>query len=56
MTRWRPNSRSRRTNIFPYPLEEVALDFEVQGPTPGREDQVDVLLAACRRETIDSRG
>ena len=40
---------------IPYPLEEVALDFEVQGPTPGREDQVDVLLAACRRETIDSR-
>ncbi len=41
---------------IPYPLEEVALDFEVQRPTPGREDQVDVLLAACRRETIDSRG
>ena len=40
---------------IPYPLEEVALDFEVQGPTPGRDDQVDVLLAACRRETIDSR-
>jgi type IV pilus assembly protein PilM len=20
---------------IPYPLEEVALDFEVQGPTPG---------------------
>ncbi len=40
---------------IPYPLEEVALDFEIQGPTPGRDDQVDVLLAACRRETIDSR-
>ena len=40
---------------IPYPLEEVALDFEVQGPTPGRDDQVDVLLAACRREAIDSR-
>ena len=40
---------------IPYPLEEVALDFEVQGPTPGRDDQVDVLLAACRRETIDTR-
>ena len=40
---------------IPYPLEEVALDFEVQGPTPGRDDQVDVLLAACRRETIDLR-
>ena len=40
---------------IPYPLEEVALDFEVQGPTVGRDDQVDVLLAACRRETINSR-
>lgn len=40
---------------IPYPLEEVALDFEIQGPTAGRDDQVDVLLAACRRETIDSR-
>ena len=40
---------------IPYPLEEVALDFEVQGSTAGRDDQVDVLLAACRRETINSR-
>ncbi|EED36356.1 type IV pilus assembly protein PilM [Luminiphilus syltensis NOR5-1B] len=39
----------------PYPLDEVAIDFEVQGPVQGREDQVNVLLAACRRETIDSR-
>jgi type IV pilus assembly protein PilM len=40
---------------IPYPLEEVAIDFEVQGPSPERENQVEVLLAACRRETIDSR-
>ncbi|GAB5413990.1 MAG: type IV pilus assembly protein PilM [Congregibacter sp.] len=40
---------------IPYPLEEVALDFEVQGPAAGRENMVEVLLAACRRETIDSR-
>jgi len=40
---------------IPYPLEEVALDFEVQGPVPGREGMVEVLLAACRRETIDAR-
>ncbi len=40
---------------IPYPLEEVAIDFEVQGPSPGRERQVEVLLAACRRETIDAR-
>ena len=40
---------------IPYPLEEVALDFEVQGPVPDRDSMVDVLLAACRRETIDAR-
>ena len=40
---------------IPYPLEEVAIDFEVQGPSPDREGQVEVLLAACRRETIDAR-
>ncbi|TXS92575.1 pilus assembly protein PilM [Parahaliea aestuarii] len=40
---------------IPYPLDEVAIDFEVQGPSPDRTNQVEVLLAACRRETIDSR-
>ncbi|MDH4042492.1 MAG: pilus assembly protein PilM [Gammaproteobacteria bacterium] len=40
---------------IPYPLEEVSIDFEVQGPSPERDNMVEVLLAACRRETIDSR-
>ena len=40
---------------IPYPLEEVAIDFEVQGVSPERDSQVEVLLAACRRETIDTR-
>tara|TARA_R110001599_G_scaffold353459_1_gene592430 strand:- start:130935 stop:131987 length:1053 start_codon:yes stop_codon:yes gene_type:complete len=40
---------------IPYPLEEVAIDFEVQGPSPERNNMVEVLLAACRRETIDTR-
>tara|TARA_B110000503_G_scaffold142085_1_gene237729 strand:+ start:775 stop:1839 length:1065 start_codon:yes stop_codon:yes gene_type:complete len=40
---------------IPYPLDEVSIDFEVQGAVPGREDQVNVLIAACRRETIDAR-
>jgi len=35
-------------------LEEVAIDFEVQGParSPGR---VEVLLAACRKENVEIR-
>ena len=40
---------------IPYPLDEVAIDFEVQGASPEREAQVEVLLAACRSETIDAR-
>ncbi len=40
---------------IPYPLEEVAIDFEVQGPSDNNPDQVDVLLAACRRENVDLR-
>jgi type IV pilus assembly protein PilM len=40
---------------IPYPLDEVAIDFEIQGPSPERDNQVEVLLAACRRETIDTR-
>ncbi len=40
---------------IPYPLDEVALDFEVLGPSPRSEDQVEVLLAACRRENVEMR-
>ncbi|MCE3253882.1 MAG: pilus assembly protein PilM [Cellvibrio sp.] len=40
---------------IPFPLEEVALDFEVQGISPRNPDQVEVLLAACRRENVEVR-
>jgi len=40
---------------IPYPLEEVALDFEVLGSTTNSPDMVDVLLAACRSENVDAR-
>lgn len=40
---------------IPYPLDEVALDFEVLGPSERNEDMVEVLLAASRQENIDSR-
>jgi type IV pilus assembly protein PilM len=40
---------------IPYPLDEVAIDFEIQGSSPENDNQVEVLLAACRRETIESR-
>lgn len=40
---------------IPYPIEEVALDFEILGPNPDNPDMVDVLLAACRSENVDAR-
>ncbi len=40
---------------IPYPLDEVALDFELIGASESNPGQVDVLLAACRRETVDAR-
>lgn len=40
---------------IPYPLEEVALDFQVIGPSESTPGQVDVLLAACRQENVESR-
>lgn len=40
---------------IPYPLDEVAIDFEVQGPSEANPDDVDVLLAACRKENVDIR-
>lgn len=40
---------------IPYPLEEVAIDFEVQGATTRNADRVNVLLAACRKENVEVR-
>ncbi len=40
---------------IPYPLDEVSLDFEVQGPSATNAEMNDVLLAACRRENVELR-
>ncbi len=40
---------------IPYPLEEVAIDFDILGPSAKNPDQIEVLLAACRRENVDMR-
>lgn len=40
---------------IPYPLDEVALDFEVMGMVENSEDRVEVLLAACRNENVELR-
>jgi len=40
---------------IPFPLDEVSIDFEVQGEHPDNPDMVNVLLAACRRENVELR-
>lgn len=40
---------------IPFPLEEVALDFDVKGLSEKDETQVEVLLAACKRENVEER-
>ena len=40
---------------IPYPLDEVAIDFEVIGPSDRNPNQVEVLLAACRLENVEGR-
>jgi type IV pilus assembly protein PilM len=40
---------------IPYPLDEVAMDWERQESPNGNEEVVMVLLAACRTETVERR-
>lgn len=47
--------RLEADQYIPYPLDEVSLDFEVQGPVQGNADRVEVLIAASRTENVDLR-
>jgi len=40
---------------IPYPLDEVSIDFERQVVSERNPELVEVLLAACRRENVDTR-
>ena len=40
---------------IPFPLEEVNIDFQVIGPAPNNPDEVEVLIAASRKEKIEDR-
>src|SRR5690606_37506414 len=39
----------------PFALDEVNLDFQVIGPVPGHPAEVEVLLAAARKDKVDDR-
>jgi len=41
--------------FIPYPLDEVALDFEVLGPVKNNENLNTVLLVACRKTDVEQR-
>lgn len=40
---------------IPFALDEVNLDFQVLGPDPDSPEQVEVMLAAARKEKIEDR-
>lgn len=41
--------------VIPFSMDEVNLDFQVLGPSPASPDDVQVLLAAARKEKVDDR-
>ena len=40
---------------IPFALDEVNLDFQVVGPAPNSPDDVEVLIAASRKEKVEDR-
>lgn len=46
---------SEAIQYIPFAIDEVNLDFQVLGPSAGAEDDVDVLLAASRKEKVVDR-
>jgi type IV pilus assembly protein PilM len=46
---------SEASQYIPFALDEVSLDFDVIGPSPNSPDDVEVMLAAARREKVEDR-
>jgi len=42
-------------NVVPYLLDEFSVDFEAQASSLNNKYQIEVLLAACRRENVETR-
>jgi type IV pilus assembly protein PilM len=40
---------------IPFSLDEVNLDFQILGPAPNNPDEVEVLIAASRKEKVEDR-
>lgn len=46
---------SEANQVIPFSLDEVNLDFQVLGASPGSPNDVEVLLAAARKEKVEDR-
>ena len=46
---------SEANQYIPFALDEVNLDFQVVGPAPSSPDEVEVLIAASRKERVEDR-
>lgn len=46
---------SEANQYIPFALDEVNLDFQVIGPVPTSPDEVEVLIAASRKELVEDR-
>src|SRR6185503_16577676 len=47
--------QTEANQYIPFALDEVNLDFQVLGPAPNSPDDVEVLIAASRKEKIEDR-
>lgn len=47
--------RVEADQYIPFPLDDVAMDFEVLGPHPSERHMNEVFIAACRNDTIEGR-
>ncbi len=46
---------SEAAQYIPFALDEVSLDFDVLGPVENSEEDMEVMLAASRREKVEDR-
>lgn len=46
---------SEANQYIPFALEEVNLDFQVIGPAPSSPDEIEVLIAASKKEKVEDR-
>ncbi len=46
---------SEANQYIPFPLEEVNLDFQVLGASTSSPDEIEVLIAASRKEKVEDR-